>query len=220
MEDEVYVETSEVRRQQSVQLFKQVQKVGDFSSWLDIGAGVGELVDVVSQFGLRAIGIEPSQFLSNEARKLRRNVLTGSLEVIPNQKFDVISVIDVIEHVVSPLQFIGTLIPYLSPNGVIVIVTPDSDSAVAKLLKHRWWHIRPAHISYFSKKTLRKCIAHLSLEELAHFRPSWYFPGSYLSQRLGKYLRKFTFIIRPISLLKMIKVNPRDSIGVIVCVKK
>ena len=68
--------------------------------------------------------------------------------------FDIISLVDVIEHVNTPADLLQHIHAALAPDGVFILVTPDVKSLAARILGYKWWHYRFAHIGYFNKKNL------------------------------------------------------------------
>src|SRR5205823_313421 len=76
----------------------------------------------------------------------------------------------------------------LSPDGLLMVVTPDIGSLAARLMKHRWWHFRPAHIGYFSRKTMRMALrqAGFTVECVQPYQ--WWFTIGYVLTRLQRYL--------------------------------
>lgn len=156
---------------------------------LDVGAGSGILVEAAIGFGCEAQGIEPSEWLARQATNRNLPVSQG---VLPhpeiNGRFNLITMIDVIEHVSNPRDLLSSAAAHLTPGGVIVLVTPDVRSIVARLLGTRWWHYRLAHIGYFDKMTLGLLCRECGLEPVAWKRPGWVFPADYLIERLGEYI--------------------------------
>jgi 2-polyprenyl-3-methyl-5-hydroxy-6-metoxy-1,4-benzoquinol methylase len=76
--------------------------------------------------------------------------------------YDVISLTHVIEHLVDPLAVIRRCKSLLRRRGVIFITAPhrpigwtDKTSDIALWEKYSYNHV-PAHIQYFSKKSMRK----------------------------------------------------------------
>ena len=85
---------------------------------LDIGAGSGVLVEQAIQMGYQAEGVEPSGWLRQIA--LQRNVPLH-LGTFPHPamsgKFDVITLIDVIEHVCDPIDLLHNITAHLARGG-------------------------------------------------------------------------------------------------------
>ena len=67
--------------------------------------------------------------------------------------------IDFIEHTPKPREAVARAYDLLAPGGVICLVTPDIHSLTARLAGKRWWHLRPGHLAYFSKRSLAALLA-------------------------------------------------------------
>jgi len=146
-------------------------------------------VEEALKMGYAAEGIEPSQWLWEKARERRLPVHHG---VLPNEGIslpvDIVSLIDVIEHVSDPVGLLCQARSILSDKGVGVLVTPDVGSIAARTLGSKWWHYRIAHIGYFNRKTIALALSKAGFEPIAIHRPSWYFPLDYLLRRLLSYV--------------------------------
>ena len=155
LEDPIYEEGRAERRLQAKKLLRYIidkKRVAiSGSRLLDVGAGTGILLEEAEEVGLYAVGIEPSAWLAEIAKKRGLDVVVG---VLPNpairDSFDIAALIDVIEHVPDPLSLLLSIEEVLSPEGKCIIVTPDASSFFARILGYRWWHYRIAHISYFN----------------------------------------------------------------------
>jgi hypothetical protein len=102
--------------------------------------------------------------------------------------YDVVTLIDVIEHVTNPVELLCDVGKVLESDGIGILVTPDVGSVMAKLLGYRWWHFRVAHIGYFDCKTLNMALTKAGLKPLETFRPTWYFGSDYLMERVNRYV--------------------------------
>jgi 2-polyprenyl-3-methyl-5-hydroxy-6-metoxy-1,4-benzoquinol methylase len=158
---------------------------------LDIGAGVGLLVAEARRVGLEAVGVEPSRALVAASRRLNSvDLLPGVFPhpALARRQFDIICMIDVIEHVAQPVEMMRACAQAASPEGLVVMVTPDVESIAARALGRRWWHFRVAHVSYFSRSTLERAMRVVGLEPVLWFRAKWFFRVEYLTERLAEYL--------------------------------
>ena len=160
-------------------------------SLLDIGAGSGMLVAEARRQGLDAIGVEPSRALVEMAR------FQNEVEVLPGifphpqlagRRFDLIFLVDVIEHVSNPLGLLRHCAQALNARGVMVVITPDVGSITARVAGKRWWHFRLAHVGYFSRRSLAAITGAAGLIVLKRFRAKWFFRVHYLAERLAQYL--------------------------------
>src|SRR5438034_7244159 len=107
MSDEPYIATSEDRTRQMQWLLRTMSRFKAKGRLLDIGAGTGLLVDEARKLGFDAEGVEPSRALQAVASAKNLPVHLG---VIPSCEisgpYDIVSAIDVIEHVQKPLELL------------------------------------------------------------------------------------------------------------------
>jgi SAM-dependent methyltransferase len=158
---------------------------------LDIGAGMGLLVAEAKHLGLQAVGVEPCRALVESARQVHAvDILHGVFPhaALTHQQFDLIFLVDVIEHVSHPVTLLRDCAEALSPRGVVVVVTPDVASLPAIILGQRWWHFRLAHVGYFNQRSLRQASQGAGLSIVHQCRAKWFFPLRYLMERVAMYL--------------------------------
>ena len=213
MSDEEYVVSQSARYKEMSQIMNFAHPLlSGANSLLDIGAGTGMLVKRAIELGYFSWGIEPSKQFCEVAEHLGLPVKQGVFPADSNvEKFDVITLIDVTEHVNSPLNFLAQVKGNLNPHGFVVISTPDCNSVVAKLLQWKWWHYRIAHIGYFNQYHLDQAMAKCGFKLIGKSRPSWYFSLDYLLERILKFSTNRHFKI-PILQAIQIRINLRDSI--------
>lgn len=218
LEDPDYEKEREQRHLQSVKIIslfkKELKNSTSQPSLLDIGAGSGIMVQAASDAGFNAEGIEPSTWLAGIASRKNLKVHTG---ILPHKdiskKYDVVTIIDVIEHVVDPFDLLLEAKKHLKHDGLLVIITPNVRSLAAICLKYNWWHYRVAHITYFEKSNLNILLSKIGLNVITYKHPGWYFSYPYLRERLRKYLPNFILPASNGYLKKaVISVNPLDSI--------
>jgi SAM-dependent methyltransferase len=221
MDDPVYEDTRDERALQARQLLQTVRPHVQGTRLLDVGAGSGILVEQAKVMNFDAVGIEPSAALSALAAQRGLNVIN---DVLPQaaliNAFDVVTLIDVIEHVDNPRGMMQEISRCLAPGGICAVVTPDVGSLAARAMGQRWWHYRLAHIGYFNVTTLRRLLHGSGFDVIAIHRPSWYFPASYLAQRLMQYLPAFLRVQPPAWLDRItIPLNLFDSL-LVICRKR
>ena len=75
----------------------------------------------------------------------------------------------------------------MAPGGHLLVVTPDAASVRPRTLGRRWWHLRLAHVGYFTRPTLTDALARAGLVAERWWRPGWVFEVGYLVERVGSY---------------------------------
>jgi SAM-dependent methyltransferase len=191
LDDPAYSDTAGVRRVQQRTLIDALRRHRpDAHTLLDVGAANGLLVDEASRAGMVGVGVEPSETLAAEARALGVDVHTGVLPHpdLADRQFDVVTLIDVIEHVPDPVDLLRLARARLAPGGCVMVVTPDIASLAARALGRRWWHLRLAHVVYFTRVTLTRALATAGLVPEQWWRPGWVFEVGYLTERVGEYV--------------------------------
>jgi SAM-dependent methyltransferase len=213
LEDADYEAGRQERGLQARRILELARTLQPEGRLLDVGAGSGMLVEQAIQLGYHAEGIEPSAWLHKVARERNLPVHLGTFphSAVPG-KFDLITLIDVIEHVSNPMELLRNIAAGLAESGIAVIVTPDVSSVAARILGWKWWHFRVAHIGYFNKRTVLFALTQSGLQPVLIRRPAWYFGADYLWVRLNRYLPSFLRFASPRFLSKVVlPINLRDS---------
>jgi len=130
------------------------------SSFIDIGCGIGLLVEAAATKGIQAKGVDVSRFAIEYGRnKLNIQGLEAGLfqDVMePGARFDVVYLNHVIEHVIDPSNFVAECGQLLQPGGWLVLEAPDIDSTEAVREGKAWKYILSEHLHYFNISTLCK----------------------------------------------------------------
>ncbi|MCI0567316.1 MAG: class I SAM-dependent methyltransferase [Acidobacteria bacterium] len=189
---------------------------------VDVGAGIGLMCLAAREEGLDAWGVEPSAWAVEVGRKVHGlNLLRGTFPHpdLVGKRFDIITVIDVIEHLPEPLTLLREVHAALNPGGLAVVTTPNVRSLAARILGRRWWHYRMAHVGYFDRATMADALRRVGLALETSEPYVWFMTLGYLSTRLQRYLpvgpfqRALTRTATGRALLqKLIPVNPGDSV--------
>lgn len=125
---------------------------------LDIGSGTGYFLNVMNQGGWQAMGVEPDSGARNFARKTF-DLEVKSLDALfefPENRFDVITMWHVLEHVHRLDETFEQIGKCLDKNGTLVIAVPNCDSLDAKHYQEFWagWDV-PRHLYHFTPKTMQ-----------------------------------------------------------------
>ena len=138
------------------------------TAWLDYGCGAGGLVRYLNGSGsCEAVGFEQGWAVPR-LRSLGIPILDEAALEASDQAFDVVTAIEVIEHVLDPIAELRRLRRVLKPGGLLFMTTGNPCPFWNRL--DEWSYILPeVHISFFAPNTLAWAL------EQAGFAPL--FPG-------------------------------------------
>jgi 2-polyprenyl-3-methyl-5-hydroxy-6-metoxy-1,4-benzoquinol methylase len=125
---------------------------------LEIGAGRGLFLAAARDEGFDVAGVELSAGAAEHARTRHGlEVHTGQLADAPLAgTFDVVCAWDTVEHVPDPVRFWRDVLARLAPGGAVLFSTPYFSSLPSRLLRERWWTLKPAeHLWQFTPATHR-----------------------------------------------------------------
>jgi 2-polyprenyl-3-methyl-5-hydroxy-6-metoxy-1,4-benzoquinol methylase len=103
-------------------------------SWLDVGAGYGELVEAVSALsipGSKIEGLEPMKCKVDYAKERGLAVREGFIGVV-NEKYDFLSLINVFSHIPDFRKFLKDIRNVLKVNGEIFIETGNIGDLISR----------------------------------------------------------------------------------------
>lgn len=129
---------------------------------LDVGCAFGFLLGVAGELGFDAYGLDPNvDAVSVARREFGDRVQAGMLspEAFPGLGFDVLTLIDVLEHVPDPRALLDAAAGVLRPGGVLAAVLPNAASFVRRLLGRRWPHYAPEHLYHWTPAALRRFLS-------------------------------------------------------------
>ncbi len=134
-------------------LVGQLVPLGHDVRWLDMGCGVGGLVEWLRAQGYeQAVGHDEG-FGADLAAK--RGVPVLSLDELAGRAgtFDVVTAIEVIEHVIDPVGLLRQIATLLAPGGVLVLTTGNVEQRRGTLAE--WYYVTPdVHISFLGPRAL------------------------------------------------------------------
>lgn len=109
-------------------LLARIRRYKPNGTLLDIGCSFGFFINMARQFGYSVIGVEISKPAADYARnKLGLNVFWGTLEEasFEDESVDVVTLIDVLEHIPEPMATLCEIRRVLRPGGLLIIRVPN-----------------------------------------------------------------------------------------------
>lgn len=164
-------------------ILKQIKS--DSINLLDIGGGTGWLCDLVKTLDKR-IAITQIVDIDSNAKKIAvakgHRYFKGRIEEFASmEKFDLVFLLNLLEHVANPLDVLRKIEQSLNPGGFVLIKTPNILSWDATLFRKTYWgglHC-PRHWVIFSEQSFRSMLTatDLRITELNYTQggPFWAF---------------------------------------------
>lgn len=196
LEDPLYEEEAEGRAMNFRRVLAQLERLRPEKGRLfDVGAATGILMNLARERGWEVDGVEPSAWAVAFARdRYGLAVREGVFETaaVPPVSVDVVTMIDLIEHTARPYDAVRRAAEVLRPDGLLCVVTPDIRSAAARLAGRTWWHLRPAHLAYFTRGSLDALFRRTGFTVVHRRSYRWTFSARYLASRKAA----FRFLLR------------------------
>lgn len=156
---------------------------------LEIGCGYGYFLDEAKYFFSERFGTELSEDAGNIAKKLSGvQVHVGDIGSMPPSltNFTLVVLINVIEHIYSPVQFLSSIKQRLKDNGRIVVATPDIGSFWHLIMRKKWPSFKiPEHVAFYSRKTLKYLLQKSGFDDIQLLPFPHAFPLGTVAQKLG-----------------------------------
>ena len=145
----------------------------DRGSWLDYGCGNGALIRSVAERGCWSISGYDNGSWASKARADGLPVLDEAELAARRNSFDVITAIEVIEHIADPVGFLTHLRSLARPGALIFLTTLNAQVAPRDFPS--WSYVRPEiHVSFFTPKALSRALEKSGFGPCyAGFAPGW-----------------------------------------------
>jgi 2-polyprenyl-3-methyl-5-hydroxy-6-metoxy-1,4-benzoquinol methylase len=135
---------------------------GEKLAALDIGGGSGWLLDAVKAVEPRVtttqvVDIDPGAKAA--AERAGHRYFLGTVEQFESEeKYDLILMLNLIEHVRRPDEVLVKARSLLTPHGLLLIKTPNYDALDAKIFRHRSWggYHAPRHFVLFDRESFAR----------------------------------------------------------------
>lgn len=164
---------------------------------LDVGCGDGHFLTIGKLKGFDCYGVEDSKSLSAYAsQKSGAKIVLGvyNKDMFPQGYFDIITFIQVLEHIPIPVDALETAKYHLTANGILIIEVPSVHSPhfLAYQLTGIKKFVKPpngviySHYGYYSPKSLNYLTARCGFRTLTMITGRWQYKYKGLLSQVGR----------------------------------
>jgi 2-polyprenyl-3-methyl-5-hydroxy-6-metoxy-1,4-benzoquinol methylase len=156
-------------------IIKKLGKKNGHIRMLEVGAGWGYASEAASKMGWQADAIEYSRVCAASlAERLpsASRIHQGSFEEFcesETPRYDAILMSQVLEHAINPIQWLSSAYSLLSVDGVLLVAVPLYRGLYRFSGLNDPFIIPPEHLSFFSKKSLRRAALDTGFRQVCSF---------------------------------------------------
>lgn len=143
---------------------------------LDIGCAYGAFLDLARKYNWQVSGVEVSEKSSKYAKKtFNLPIYNGTLEraKFASNTYNLVTMWDLIEHLTDPLSTLKETKRILKDNGMILILTINTDSLIGKLANlsssSKDYLYDKQHNFFFTHNTLKKMVEKAGFKDVQKF---------------------------------------------------
>lgn len=152
--DQVYHLVRNIALHQKRKLVQSIN--GGKGKILDFGAGTGAFVLHMKHAGWTALGVEPDEGAREAGEKKGVSLQSDAYFESSEEKYDVITLWHVLEHVPDLNTKLEQFHRRLRPGGALILALPNHASFDAQVYKDHWAALDiPLHLSHFVKEDIR-----------------------------------------------------------------
>jgi 2-polyprenyl-3-methyl-5-hydroxy-6-metoxy-1,4-benzoquinol methylase len=142
---------------------------------LDIGSNMGFFLRKAKQKGFDTLGVEPAPALAEIAKREFGLKIKNSFfkkDYFEPNSFDVVTMIDVLEHVTSPKEILTDVHAVLKDDGILCVKVPNGDYNVLKLKLARMLRKEASfdlfdayeHVVHYTPQTMKQMVEQCGLQ--------------------------------------------------------
>jgi len=139
-------------------IFDKLEALGKKGLMLDIGCQNGKTLKIAMERGWEVEGLEPFKEIEDYGKRVGIKMYGEELLKcnLPPQKYDLITMTEVIEHLTNPEREIQEVSRILKSGGLLYVTTPNYNSLMRFLLGKEWDIFYYEHLYCFSPGNIKK----------------------------------------------------------------
>lgn len=173
---------------------KLINKYSQRGRILDVGCGTGHFLKACSADAWNCTGVEPDETARTTASTKTEGNIYKTLDEVPDEKYDMITLWHVLEHVTDLHPYVNKLYNLMEENGHLLIAVPNHKSYDAANYKEYWaaWDV-PRHLYHFDQETMTKLVAEheLQIMEVIPMKLDSYYVSMLSETYKGKGIAKY-----------------------------
>jgi len=154
---------------------KPVKLIGNNKTVLEVGCSSGYISELLKANGCHVYGIEIDPQAAQIAHPHCEQIIVGDIETLSDlpfapATFDVILLLDVLEHLHDPLEQLRRLKTLLKSDGIFIVNLPNVANIALRwsLFCGRWNYtdrglMDKTHLHFYTKKTAQDLLNHAGL---------------------------------------------------------
>jgi|SRR5271154_40529 len=143
---------------------------------LELGAGSGALTERLQAAGLQVTASDIANYFELKTEFVQLDLNDAGFDKALSREYDIVTSVEVIEHLENPSAFLRSICRLLKPGGVAILTTPNVENVAARLKflvrgdvramdKNAPEHVTPIHLDLF----FRKIVPPSGLSVIDHF---------------------------------------------------
>lgn len=155
---------------------------------LDVGCGNGQLLQRFGQYGFHCEGYDVDENALRAAQSIGVTTYSGDfLESVLDQKYGVVILNQVLEHLHDPLKILLRVKELLLENGTLIISVPNARCADFRMLRDSWTAFQaPTHLFHHNIDSLTFLVekAGFRISKVAYASPFGALKRRYLKRNI------------------------------------
>ncbi|MEI7036143.1 class I SAM-dependent methyltransferase [Fulvimonas yonginensis] len=173
---------------------------------LDVGCGSGAFLLRAQEMGIQASGCEPDPRAVEACRSQGLDVIQGDVFApeLDSEKFDIVTLNHVIEHVYDPLALLGRIHGRMTPGGILWVALPNPGALGLILFAQGWKGLHPPfHLLIPSQRLLISWLRETGFVDVRLVRRGCQSPGLW---RESAQIAEREKLVRPRTLRVLVRI--------------